>query len=215
MAANELLGNFIRKFSHYWTSFTGKTGSLSSDSRFTRPPDADEPITVYATQSDHPRANGTARHDPFMPNAKQGNTKSCFRILDLVASDIWVIALKHVINDKIKQIYGRFDLDAGLVYKQLLQFRPDNIPPRHANIVGWPVTSLAQKDKAMKLAAESVFHCQVQHGEITGEACYNKNSRCLIGSTINPHGEVRFSANTIKELPDAMANSLAADRNQE
>lgn len=160
----------------------------------------DELITVFATHKSDFRDCGTARHNPFMPSNKHGNT-SCFRIINLQASDIWNIATNHVLNDKIKNVYGRFDFVSQIVYGQRLTFDPNNEPERHANIIDWPSDKTAQKSKAQQIAAESIFSCEVKCHNYVAQVSYNKDKKSLVGRLFIEGKEAVFESNSVNKLP--------------
>jgi hypothetical protein len=188
-------------------TFTKKLARSSSlNSQFTQRLTSNELITVFATHQSDYRAVGTARHNPFMPSNKYGNT-SCFRIFDLLTSAIWEIAENHVRNDK-NQIFGRFDFLAKTVYQQRLDFDPDNTPPRHANIVKWPNDKQAQKSRAQQIAAESIFHCEVTYNSLVAQVSYDKKKKYLCGVVDVEGNKIEFITDTVKKLPQSMGNAL-------
>jgi len=190
-------------------SFTKpKKQRIPANSEFYDLPRNDEPITVFATHKSDYRADGTARHTPFMPSKKYGNT-SCFRIINLPFNKIWEISEKHVKNQNITNIYGRFDFYAESVIQLNLSFEPDNTPPRHANIINWPDgDKQAIKSKAQQIAATSIFHCQVHHDSFVAQASYDKEKKTMTGSLKVANQNLEFSADKVKELPSQMDIAL-------
>lgn len=76
---------------------------------------------------------------------------SVFRLKGLSEQEIWKIG--HEIADPLgKTLYGRGDVEAQAVASAELTIDPDNVPERHANIVGWPDEKQKQKLRAMELA---------------------------------------------------------------
>ena len=82
---------------------------------------------------------------------------SVYRTNNLSESEIWNIGLKKVIANMSnpKTLYGRADIRALNILESNLQIEPDNTPPRHANIVGWPDLKEEQKSFAQELAAKA------------------------------------------------------------
>ncbi len=142
-----------------------------------------------------------------MPSNKYGNT-SCFRISDLSASAVWDIAQKHVLSEKIKKIYGRFDFLAEGIFRHKLDFVPDNSPPRHANIVNWPHEKQAQKSRAQEIAAESIFHCEVLCKGYVAQVAYEKKKNCLEGVIDSSGKHIIFTSKEVNKLLEAMETAL-------
>jgi len=107
--------------------------------------------TAYIRSSDK-----TVRHSAFMPSAN-GET-SVFRISGLADFEIWGIGCLEVAQKRGKPLLGRADILALDVIENNLQIDPDNNPPRHANIVGWPEERSEQKLIALRLAANAQLH---------------------------------------------------------
>lgn len=113
-----------------------------------------EQLTRYIMDKSYYRANGTVRHNAFMP-AGNGQT-SVFCISNLADSEIWDMGIRHVSEVRAKPLLGRADITAKHVFSTGLQVRADPEPhPRHANIVGWPGDKSKQKLVAIKLAEEA------------------------------------------------------------
>ena len=79
---------------------------------------------------------------------------SVFLISNLSESQVWRIGEIHVAK-KTRTIHGRADLPASAVEKAMLTLVLNNIPPRHANILGWPREKDSQKELALELAENS------------------------------------------------------------
>jgi hypothetical protein len=79
---------------------------------------------------------------------------SVFRISGLHENDIWGIGE----NLRTQSLLGRADIKALAVFETGLSIDPDNTPPRHANIIGWPEDSSAIKLKAIELAEKAQLH---------------------------------------------------------
>lgn len=91
----------------------------------------------------------------FLPNST-GKT-SVFRISQLSNNGIWNIG-NAVAQKRGIPVLGRADIRAAIVFGQELQIDPNDTPPGHADIIGWPTDKSKQKLKAMELANNSTSH---------------------------------------------------------
>jgi hypothetical protein len=73
---------------------------------------------------------------------------SVFRTSGLREYEIWELGGSL----RAKLCWGRADIAAGDVSETGLAVAADDIPPRHANIVGWPDDNSAIKLKALELS---------------------------------------------------------------
>lgn len=82
---------------------------------------------------------------------------SVYRTYNLSEPEIWKIGLKRVIGKmrEPRNLYGRADIQASKIMEKKLNINPDNVPPRHAEIIGWPELKEKQKSIAQELAAEA------------------------------------------------------------
>jgi hypothetical protein len=113
-----------------------------------------ETVCKYQLNKKDVRANGTVRHSAFMP-ASDG-ARSVFRVSGLLDQQIWSLGLEKVARVRTLPLFGRIDLNAGLVYDQELTFHADtDRQSRHADIVGWPPEKEKQQSIAQILAAEA------------------------------------------------------------
>lgn len=84
---------------------------------------------------------------------------SVFRISELLNTEIWDIGIKEVVKEEQgKSLIGRADVLTSIVTGNGLEVIPQEPPPRHANIAGWPDEKSEQKQIAMELAAEAQFY---------------------------------------------------------
>lgn len=82
---------------------------------------------------------------------------SVFRIDGLDHSAIWEIGI-DVAKKRARTLYARGDTGATDVRKVGLDVRPDEPPPRHANVIGWPEDDKPrQKLIALQLAAVAIL----------------------------------------------------------
>ena len=118
-----------------------------------------DPITYFLQhKSQFSREKQRVKSSVFLPrpNPKASGRleTSVFLICRLFERRIWQIGETYVAK-KGNTIYGRADLLASVVEKARLVLVMDNVPPRHANIIGWPPGKDSQKDFALELAANS------------------------------------------------------------
>lgn len=97
--------------------------------------------------------NYTVKSTAFMPYPYQ--KLSVFRIKELSEAKIWEIGERFVSQPLSKNLYGRADIVVAVIQNVGLQIDPDNIPPRHANIIGWPKEKSEQKLLAIELAGKA------------------------------------------------------------
>lgn len=115
-----------------------------------------EVIARYITsKSGYSRQKDIVKPQAFMPPPIL--KLSVFRIDNISEPEIWKIGIKKVINkmNKPTNLHGRADIQALNIIDSKLQIEPDNIPPRHANIIGWPELKEKQKSIAQELAAKA------------------------------------------------------------
>lgn len=85
-------------------------------------------------------------------------TTSVFRISGMSEVEIWDLGEKVVSKAlEEKTIYGFGQIFPKHIAKIGLLLDPNNIPPRHADIVNWPDEKSEQKLRAMELAKEANF----------------------------------------------------------
>lgn len=100
--------------------------------------------------------NRRVKYVAFMP-APNGET-SVFRISNLSDNEIWKIGDTDVAQKRGLFLLGRADISAFHVFDKSLKVVPDNNPPQHANIIGWPKEKSEQKLIAMELAESAQLH---------------------------------------------------------
>jgi hypothetical protein len=115
-----------------------------------------EVIARYITSKRwYSREKNVVKSQAFMPPADL--RLSVFRTDNLSEPEIWKIGYKEVIG-KMKQprnLHGRADFQALNILVNNLEIDPDNTPPRHANIIGWPEQKEERKSIAQELAAKA------------------------------------------------------------
>ncbi len=65
-------------------------------------------------------------------------------------AEVWRLGEHHVSGPTEKTLHGRAEVLASQVETAGLRLNPDNVPERHADIVGWPQA----KDEQLSLAQE-------------------------------------------------------------
>lgn len=115
-----------------------------------------EAIARYITSKRwYSREKNVVKPQAFMPPSDL--RLSVFRIDNLSEPEIWKIGFKQVISkmNQPRNLHGRADIQALNILKNNLQIDPDNTPPRHASIIGWPELKEEQKSIAQELAAKA------------------------------------------------------------
>ena len=111
---------------------------------------ADEPLARVLTSSGHfSRKNNRVKEPAFLPNAKLKT--SVYRTQGMSDPEMWALADECVAGPTGKTCYGVGVVTVRDVSDNELSVDPDDEPPRHANIVGWPAADTAD-DKAKRKA---------------------------------------------------------------
>ncbi|MBE9478696.1 MAG: hypothetical protein IMY80_01930 [Chloroflexi bacterium] len=98
--------------------------------------------------------NKRVKHGAFLPH--KGAT-SVFMVVGLAISEMWDIGQAHVVEASGRTLHGCALIMMEHVRECGLELDPDNVPPRHASIVGWPSSKGEQKLRAMDLAARATL----------------------------------------------------------
>jgi len=114
-------------------------------------------LSRYLFSRSHFRSRDkTVKFNAFMPPPDL--KLSVFRTSSLSESQIWSIGTGIAHQQKPpRTLYGRADIQVCQVMQCGLKVDPDNNPPRHASIIGWPREKSKQKLIAMKLASLAVL----------------------------------------------------------
>lgn len=96
------------------------------------------------------------KHTAFLPNPKNGET-SVFRHPAEPRDALWEIGAVYVVGGRT--LHGAAVFKAKHVREAYLEVKAHEPPPRHANIVNWPVTGpdqqmikAEQKERALVVA---------------------------------------------------------------
>ena len=112
--------------------------------------DAAEILARYIYYRNHYRpSDNTVKYSAFMPPADK--RLSVFRTSGLEEYAIWILGESL----RAQPLKGRADITAAAVRETGLALDADDIPPRHANIVGWPDDHSAIELKALELSERS------------------------------------------------------------
>jgi hypothetical protein len=126
--------------------------------RYSVPKDINEEeiIARYITSRRwYSRDKNIVKPQTFMP--PRDLRLSVFRIYNLSEPEIWEIGSIKVIGkmNPPRNLHGRADIQASNILDNNLRVNPDNTPPRHANIIGWPELKEERKSIAQELAAKA------------------------------------------------------------
>ena len=93
-----------------------------------------------------------------MPDPRT-NEVSVYRITGLTPEKVWRLGNRRI----TRPFHGIGEITMRHIVKHKLDVVPTKIPPRHANIVGWPPESekARQKSLAQQLAAASTLQLRV------------------------------------------------------
>ncbi|MEW6001796.1 MAG: hypothetical protein AB1638_04000 [Nitrospirota bacterium] len=101
--------------------------------------------------------NNRVKYSVFIPPANR--RLSVFRISGLSESDVWRIG-ETVGTQRALPLLARANIKAVSVTEIGLEIDADDVPPRHASIIGWPEEASAIKLKAIELAGRSLLRLQ-------------------------------------------------------
>lgn len=111
-----------------------------------------EPIARYLTSSGQfAPTKGVIKRSALMPG-KDGKT-SIFRVGGLTSAQIVEIGRREV--GQLRTLHGWGAVGASAVLEVGLSFEPNDVPPRHANIIGWPNDQEERIERAQDLAAKA------------------------------------------------------------
>ncbi|MDY7000562.1 MAG: hypothetical protein SVS15_02120 [Thermodesulfobacteriota bacterium] len=82
---------------------------------------------------------------------------SVYRVEGLTDQELWEIGENSVAQPSGRTLHGSAEILASRVLEKDLNIDPDDIPPRHANVIGWPQEKHEQKSVAQELAAVAVL----------------------------------------------------------
>lgn len=142
--------DFRHRLSSFFASFT-RTRSEPGQGREIG---SDEPLTRFVFEKKWiDKANKGPKPDAFLPIGTPLQT-SVFRIARLSDKGTWEIGAS-VAKARQRSLKARADFPVNALDGTPLRLDPDNNPPRHANILGWPEEKSDQLLLASILANES------------------------------------------------------------
>ncbi len=110
----------------------------------------DEIVTHYIlSTSEYSVQKSQVKARALEPSPLDQST-SVFRIHALQENEIWQLGHENVNIPGNQTLRGRADISITSITSVSLQIRPDEPPPRHALVFGWP----EQKDAMMPIAQE-------------------------------------------------------------
>jgi hypothetical protein len=120
-------------------------------------PTPSEVTSRYLLQSGHYTAlTGRVKPRAFHPAVRDHKT-SVFRVQELTERQIWSLGDQYVASPLGKELRARAELSVAQITAVGLQVEPAEPPPRHANIVDWPIEKHEWMSRAQELAAVAVL----------------------------------------------------------
>jgi hypothetical protein len=163
MGQNFLEMNFLKQFWIIFKEFLHK--SSDTEVSLLNPIVDTEPLGRYLLSKNYfSRQNNRVKYSAFMPPADL--QLSVFRMQDLTEDDIWTLGEEEVVKKAPtpKTLYGRAEIIPLTVRHVGLRVDPDDTPPRHVSITGWPQVKSEQKLMALQLAEEAILKLRIQEG---------------------------------------------------
>lgn len=99
--------------------------------------------------------NNRVKYSVYIPPPNK--RLSVFRISGIPETEVWKIG-KDVGDERKLPLLARADIKVSVVTEADLKIETDDIPRRHANIIGWPEDASKVKLKAMMLADKAHLH---------------------------------------------------------
>lgn len=127
------------------------------------PPDpAPHEITSrYLRQSGHyTPSTDRVKWQAFRPTLDDHKT-SVFRVQGLTQCEIWHLGDEDIAGQLGHEILALAELSVEQIMDINLRVEPDEPPPRHANIIGWPAAKNEWMSRAQELAAVATLRLRV------------------------------------------------------
>ncbi len=122
----------------------------------------EELLTRYITTKRHfSRDKHIVKPQAFhpMPNPQTSILEtSVFRVSGVQDQEIWNIGEREVAQKSDRNLHARADILTSKVFEKDLDVNPDDIPPRHAIIIGWPEEESKWRMIAVEIAADAKLH---------------------------------------------------------
>ena len=95
--------------------------------------------------------------------APSDHKKSVFRVRGLTEHEIWKLGDMYVALPRGKELRARAELLVEQITGVGLRVEPEEPPPRHANIVGWPEEKHEWMSRAQELAELATLRLRPAH----------------------------------------------------
>jgi hypothetical protein len=116
-------------------------------------PAPSEITSRYLRQTNHYAASiGRVKPRAFHPNPNDNKT-SIFRVQGLTDREIWALGDEHINLPFGSALVALAELSVAQITAIGLYVEPAEPPPRHANIINWPVGKDEWMSKAQELTA--------------------------------------------------------------
>jgi hypothetical protein len=86
---------------------------------------------------------------------------SVFRVQGLTQVEIWRLGDEHIASLAGQEILALAELSVEQILAVQLRIEPEEPPPRHANIVNWPLEKHEWMSQAQELAAMAILRLRV------------------------------------------------------
>lgn len=149
--------NYLKQFWIIFKEFLHKRGS-EPDIFPLKPTEDTEPLGRYLLSKGYfSIQNKRVKYSAFMPPPLDLHL-SVFKTQGLTEDEIWTLGEEVVKkNQPSRTLYGRGEIILLNIKAVDLELVPDNKPPRHANVIGWPQEKHARMLIAQELAAEAIL----------------------------------------------------------
>jgi hypothetical protein len=123
------------------------------------PPDPapSELTSRYLRQSNHYSASSGRVKPRASHPAPNDHKTSIFRVLGLTDSEIWALGDTAITLPPGSTLLARAELSVDQITATGLHVESEEPPPRHANIINWPVEKDEVMSKAQELAAVAIL----------------------------------------------------------
>ena len=138
--------DFLHRFLLAFRGFWAKTSTAA-------PVSASEPLARFLVRSGQfSRTKDCVKPEAFAPPSD--GRLSVYRVFKLIASQIFDLAKK---SRPGANVYGFAEILVFQVREVGLNIDPDNDPPRHATVTGWPDGKSARLSLCQKLASKALL----------------------------------------------------------
>ena len=111
----------------------------------------EEPLARFLYSSGwFSRQNSIVKQAAFLPDRQQ--RLSVFRSCEMTETALWQLGNQ---DPSGRNLHGAGIITAGAVEQTSLHLDPNDVPPRHTNVIGWPAGKDEQKSLALQLSSEA------------------------------------------------------------